>query len=373
MENDRHERLESAELAAILDGAVDAIITIDARGTIISANQPTQTMFGYSVAELMGVNVRKLMPEPYHTQHDGYIQTYCATGVKKIIGIGREVTALRKDGSVFPIHLAVSEVMFKGTRLFTGIIRDISDVKAAQRELELAQEKLVQKERLAAIGQTVTGLAHESRNAFQRSHACLAELSLDLTDMPESLLLVTKVQKALDDLHRLLEEVRLYAAPIVLDIRECNLVALVRESWQQVTEARSTRAHPEFEVIVADGFPEVCRLDSDRIRQVLRNGFENAVQASANDGKILVELELASDQIAQLVLKISDTGPGVAEKDRESIFQPFFTTRTKGTGLGLAITRRILDAHDGSISVGTAKSGGAEFVIVLPNRPGKPG
>lgn len=373
MENDRYERLESAELAAILDGAVDAIITINASGTIISANQPTQEMFGYPVAELKGVNVKQLMPQPYRDEHDNYIRNYCETGVRKIIGIGREVTGIRKDGSVFPIHLTVSEVMFRGSRLFTGIIRDISDVKAAQRELELAQKKLVQKERLAAIGQTVAGLAHESRNAFQRSHACLAELSLDLTDMPESLLLVTKVQKALDDLHRLLEEVRLYAAPILLDIQEYHLEALVRESWQQVNEARSPGANQELEIIVPDGFPTACLVDGDRIRQVFRNVLENAVQASQSSGKIIVELERVSDPIDQLVLKISDTGPGVAEKDRESIFQPFFTTRTKGTGLGLAITRRILDAHGGSICVGAAKSGGAEFVVALPNRPGKPG
>ncbi len=371
MQKDRHERLESAELAAILDGAVDAIIMINAQGTIISANPPTQKMFGYPLEELKGENVKILMPEPYREQHDRYLHNYCSTGIKKIIGIGREVVGRRRDGSVFPVHLAVSEVMFESGQLFTGIIRDISDVKATQRELELAQAKLLQKERLAAIGQTVTGLAHESRNAFQRSHACLAELSLDLKDMPESLLLVNKVQKALDDLHRLLEEVRLYAAPIILDLRNCDLAALVRESWQQVIDAKVTTPHPKFEVVMADGFPKICRLDSDRIRQVLRNVLENASQACESKGTIVVELGFGVAGQDQIVVAISDSGRGVVEKDRESIFQPFFTTRTKGTGLGLAITRRILDAHDGSISAGIAKSGGAKFVIELPNRQGK--
>ena len=155
------------------------------------------------------------MPSPYREAHDGYMKNYLESGQKKIIGIGREVVGRRKDGTTFPIHLAVTEIKVDGRRLFTGIIRDISDVKVAER-------KLAESERLAAIGQMVAGLAHESRNAFQRSHACLATLALDLTDQPESLKLVEKTQKALDDLNFLYEEVRDYAAPIVLEITACH-------------------------------------------------------------------------------------------------------------------------------------------------------
>ncbi|MDB4380180.1 PAS domain S-box protein, partial [Mariniblastus sp.] len=147
------------QLAAILDNAVDAIITINERGIMVAVNPGTENMFGFSKSDMLGNNVNMLMPAPYHENHDDYLSHYLASGVRKIIGVGREVVGRRKDGSVFPIHLAVTEIHIENERLFTGIIRDISDVKAVEK-------KLVQNERLAAIGQMMAGLAHESRNAL---------------------------------------------------------------------------------------------------------------------------------------------------------------------------------------------------------------
>ena len=156
--------LDEFQLKTILETAVDGIITIDFHGIIHSVNPAAERMFGHPPGELVGQNVSVLMPAPDSQQHDGYIAQYLKTGQPRIIGIGREVTGRRSDGSEFPVDLAVSEVGTGTPRLFTGIIRDISDWK-------IAQHQLVEAERLAAIGEAMAGLAHESRNALQRASA----------------------------------------------------------------------------------------------------------------------------------------------------------------------------------------------------------
>ena len=235
-------------------------------------------------------------------------------------------------------------------------------------EIESAQLKLVANERLAAIGQMVAGLAHESRNAFQRSHACLAELTLDLQEMPDSLQLVQKVQKALDDLNFLLEEVREYSAPINLERRECNLESLVKETWQQILDAKQLDAFPEIGIVAADETPEKVFCDCSRLQQVIRNLLENAIFACAQPGKIQVELYMETKPrgAAHFVVGVSDDGDGVPAENREEIFAPFFTTKTKGTGLGLAICRRIAESHRGSLTVSESEFSGAKFLLSIP-------
>ncbi len=352
------------QLAAILANAVDAIITIDERGIMVAVNPGTEKMFGFSRQELVANNVSMLMPSPYQESHDEHLAQYLASGVRKIIGIGREVVGRRKDGTVFPIHLAVSEVHINTQRLFTGIIRDISDVKAVEK-------KLVQNERLAAIGQMIAGLAHESRNAFQKSHACLTNLAFGVREQPESLELVHKVQNALDHLNSLLDEVRDYAAPIVIKTSPTDLESLVREIWQQISTAHAQTcklpSNIKFAIQASDGFPDKLKVDRVRMGQVIWNLLENARSAcDSTDGKILVELNLVGDAEHPFRIAISDNGPGVPRSDDSTIFEPFFTTKTKGTGLGLAICKRIVDAHQGTIALLNTEKSGASFVCQLP-------
>jgi PAS domain S-box-containing protein len=150
---------------AVLETAVDAIVSITSTGTIHRVNPATLKMFGYSRDELIGRNVSMLMPQPHRSEHDGHLRRYLETGIAGIIGIGRRVTACRSDGSEFPVHLAVSEFSLNGKRMFNGIVRDLT-------ELEQVHQQLLQSERLVAIGEMMTGLAHESRNALQRAQAC---------------------------------------------------------------------------------------------------------------------------------------------------------------------------------------------------------
>jgi PAS domain S-box-containing protein len=351
---------EVARSRAVLETAVDAIVTINSEGTISSMNPATMRMFGYSEQELDGQNVSVLMPEPFKGQHDEYLRTYLQTGKASIIGIGRQVVGRKKNGQEFPVYLTVSEFSVHGTRYFTGIIRDLT-------ELERVQKQLLQSERLAAIGQMVTGLAHESRNALQRAQACLDMLSLDLQDSPEQRDLARRATTALQDLHRLYEEVRSYAAPIHLEFRECDLSTIWRREWENVLavrrDKRITLIEPEENERLR------CEVDVHRMEQVFRNVLENAIHACSSDGVITIRASL-SDLNGEPAARIAvqDDGAGMSVDVAKHLFEPFFTTKQKGTGLGMAIVQRIMMAHGGSVTAGAIHPRGTEILFMIPIR-----
>ena len=466
-------------LQAILDTAVDAIISIDASGLIHMANPSAERMFGYDPNEMLGKNISVLMPTPYRDEHDKYLRDYLTTGNAKIIGVGREVMAIRKDGTTFPIDLAVSESVIGERHLFTGVLRDLTEHKIAEErvaglgriiehsvneiyifdaqslkfiqvnrgarenlgysmdelssmtpldlkpnmqqdafdcliaplrsqqqesiefetrhqraneslydvevhlqmstlegrevfvaiildvtERKLAEARVLQAERLAAIGQMIAGLAHESRNAFQRVQACLEMLELDLEEQQDSLELIQRAQKALDHLHYLYEEVRNYAAPLRLNKSVANLPDVWRETWANLEIQRHGK---QIELIeeLSTASPLVS-VDQHAFEQVFRNLFENGIAACPDQGVIRVKLAnatLAGENALRVT--VTDTGPGFNPVALTQVFDPFFTTKSKGTGLGMAITKRIVEAHAGTITLGNSNQG-AQVTLVIP-------
>ncbi len=349
---------EVARSRTILNTAVDSIITIDSQCVICAVNPATVKMFGYSAQELIGSNISILMPEPYRSEHDEYVASYVETRKPKIIGTGRHVTGRCKDGTEFPIHLAVSEFWVRGIQYFTGIIRDLT-------ELERVQKQLLQSERLAAIGQMVTGLAHESRNALQRAQACLDMLSLDLQENKEQLDLSRRAAAALQDLHRLYEEVRSYAAPLHLEFRECNLATICHKEWDNLA---TTRKGKELQLVdTAEARWVTCEVDVHRMEQVIRNILENAIHACGDAGAITISCkETTLGGGLALTITVKDDGVGMTKQVAEKIFEPFFTTKQKGTGLGMAIAQRIMMAHGGTITASPVEPRGSQIVLQVP-------
>ena len=349
---------EVARSRAVLNTAVDSIITIDHKCLICSHNPATERMFGFAAQELLGSNISLLMAEPYRSQHDSYVADYIQTRKPSIIGSGRRVTGRRKDGSEFPVHLAVSEFAARGQQYFTGIVRDLT-------ELERVQKQLMQSERLAAIGQMVTGLAHESRNALQRAQACLDMLSLDLQENKEQLDLARRATTALQDLYRLYEEVRGYAAPIHLEFRECDLATIWHKEWDNLAASRKGKLIKLVDA--ADSQRLNCEVDVHRIEQVMRNLLENAIYACGGEGTITIscqEAQCGTDPAAKIT--IEDDGCGMTPEVADQIFEPFFTTKQKGTGLGMAIVHRIMMAHGGSVMARPLEKGGSQIVLLFP-------
>ncbi len=271
-----------------------------------------------------------------------------------------EYRIIRPDGGVRWIHGRRSFLRgnSSGGRLLGGIATDITDRKEST-------ARALQAERLAAIGETMAGLAHESRNALQRSKACLEMLVLEVEDRPEALDLVARTMRAQEHLQQLYEEVRQYAAPIVLKRERVDVCQLWREIWADVTHTHSGKQLRIEED--CDGAPTEMEIDRFAIGRVFRNILENALDAAPHESKLTIRLNQAAiGRTPAVAISFRDEGPGIPSEQRAKIFEPFFTTKTKGTGLGMAIARRIVESHGGQIAVGAPDNGGAEIVVTLP-------
>ena len=228
-----------------------------------------------------------------------------------------------------------------------------------------AQHKLLRSERLAGIGQMVTGIAHESRNALQRIQSSSEMLELQLAKHDHALKHVRRVQEAQDDLRRLFDEVRSYAAPIRLERELSRLDATWQQAWDSLDTARRGR---NAQLAATVDTPDLtASVDRFRIVQLFRNLFENALAACRDPVRIRINCrDAVLHQQPAVEIRVRDNGPGLTPDVRRNVFEPFFTTKTKGTGLGMAIARRIVDAHGGYLAAGDAVDTGAEFVVTLP-------
>lgn len=352
------QRRSDVHMRAIVENAAEGIITIDEQGIVQSFNRAAEGMFAYRAEEVVGQNLKLLMPAPYCDEHDGYLANYAATRVKKIIGIGREVVGRRKDGTSFPVLLAVSEVVEGDRRTFTGLVRDISDLRTAQ-------ERLLQAERLAAIGEAMTGLTHESRNALQRMQSCLEMLAFRVTGNSEALELITRLQAAQDELHHLYEEVRQYASPVASRREPCNIGDALHDAWNDTIEANASRVAHLHEQ--GAGTNLVCDANRFALQQVFRNILENSLAASVDPVEIDVRYsDVELDGRPALRISLRDNGTGFTDDQAQRLFEPFYTTKMKGTGLGLAIVRRIVAVHGGRVDAGSVNEPGAEIIVTLP-------
>ena len=353
-------KLGESELRArtIIESAAEGIITIDEHGTIESFNEAAERMFGYDRADVISQSVKLLMPTGYRDTHDQGRANYFDTGEQQIMGTTRELVGQRKDGTTFPLLIAVSEMWLGERRLFAGIALDMTDLRAAQ-------SHAIQVERLAAIGEAMAGLAHESRNALQRSQAALEMLERSAGDRADARDLIGRIQAAQEDLHRLYEEVRGYAAPVTLRTQPEHVDLVMRDAWEKLVLLRSGRDAELTET--GKEFDLTCELDAFSLRRVFRNILENSLAASQDPVRICVTYrETKLDGRAAIEVSIRDNGPGLCEQAKLKMFQPFFTTKTVGTGLGLAIAKRYVEAHGGLIEVPGNSGNGAEFRITLP-------
>ena len=269
-------------------------------------------------------------------------------------------------GAIAALRNGASDYLIKPVDADTlrSRLRQLSEKRQAELALKAVNARMLQAERLAAIGEMMTGLVHESRNALQRGEACLEMLSLNLQGQPESLDLVARIQKAQKKLHGLFEEVRNYAAPIKLERTEHDLRDVLEETWENLVWLRQGR-NVSFNLPKSGPSPR-CSVDASRLEQVFRNIFENSLAACADPARIDVTwkpTKLVSRPAWQV--SIADNGPGMSPEQRQKIFDPFYTTKPTGTGLGMAISKRIIDEHDGTIAVNESCAEGTEIVITL--------
>jgi PAS domain S-box-containing protein len=350
-----HDTLEKSEarLQVILDHATAVILVLDRQGRILQSNPFFEQVTG---------RVADKLPEP---------DWFGTLVPHEDLGDARAAFARALAG---PEASQVSHrVVARGGRLrqfewahrmLPGVSGEVLTIGHDITELKEAQQRALQAERLAAIGQMVTGLAHESRNALQRSQACLEMLILKVDRRPEVLDLVTGIQEAQDDLHRLYEEVRNYATPIRLDRRACCLSEVLREAWVHLEpQWKGRRVHLWEHGLRAPR----CEADRFRLGQVFRNILDNALAACHDPVQIDVdwsEAEFEGELAVRVIVR--DNGPGLTPEQRYNLFEPFYTTKTQGTGLGMAIAKRIVEAHGGGITVDNGDGPGGKIIITLP-------
>lgn len=392
--------LESARLLeAIIDTAIDGIITIDNKGLVESINPAALTLFGYDAEEVIGNNISMLMPEPDRSAHDSYISNYKETGQKKIIGIGREVRGKKKDGTTFPFRLAVSEVFYQDKSIFTGFIHDLTKEKKAEDELlkhTLELEEIVRhrtKDLISLVSELekakadvsnslekekelnqlksrfVSMASHEFRTPLSsvQLSASLIEKYLERPDFQSVIKHINRIKGSVQLLNNILNDFlsleKLEAGVVAVNKQYINLVHLGEEISGEMQLICKKNQHIVYQ---HTGVDAEFYLDTHLLKNSIINLISNAIKYSGEDTFIEFSTEITEDTCTVVV---KDNGIGIPIEDQKNLFEPFFrahnTGSIPGTGLGLNIVKRYISLMDGELDYWSAINQGALFRMVF--------
>jgi len=335
---------------------------------IQSFSSAAEKQFGWNADEIIGHNVRRLMPQPYRDGHDGYLTHYLTTGEKRIIGIGRIVVGERKDGSTFPMELAVGEMRSSGARFFTGFVRDLTERQDTQTRMQELQAELMHISRLTALGEMASTLAHELNQPLSAIANYLSGgRKLLERAQPDTARAAEAIEKAADQALRagqIIRRLRDFVARGESDREIESLSKLVEEA-----SALALIGAKELGVRVSYSFDprvDLVLADKVQIQQVILNLIRNAIDAMMTSPTRALRISTeAADDNGLAHVSVADTGPGLNPEIAGRLFQPFMTTKAQGMGVGLSISRTIVEAHGGRIWVETNANGGATFHFTL--------
>ncbi len=348
-------RISDARWRAVVNAAVDGIIVIDSAGRIEAFNHAAEQMFGYTEAEVLGQNLRMLMPEPDRSRHDGYLQRYLETGEGRIIGIGRPVTALRRDGQLLPVHLSVGAMEIDGETHFTGILHDLS------RRTEL-EERLREATALARLGEMAAVIAHEVRNPLAAVRGAVQVIGSHLPPATADAAIIKEIIARIDGLSDLIQDLLVFARPPAPRPARIDLRSLLN------SVSGLLKRDPAFSALTIEIHSDAAPVSGDAtlLTIVFQNLLINSAQAMQGRGVVRVTVTVADGWHH---IEIADTGPGIPPEIRASLFRPFKTTKARGTGLGMATAKRLTELHSGRIDVVCPDAGGTIVTIHLPSLP----
>lgn len=363
---------------ALMDAAVDAIVIIDRQGLIQRFNRAAEKLFGYAEAEVRGQNVSLLMPEPHRSRHDGYLARYAQTGVAAIIGRGREETGLRQDGVAFPMLLSVGEIDQPGLQGYVGIIRDLTQMRQAQAQVRSLEEQLLHADRLVILGELTAGIAHEINQPLT-AIAAYADAGRKIVNRAGTAPGETAAAAPSQDMQAICERIggqARRAAEVVQRLRGLVRSGQVSKARHDINEIiKNILLLFEFEV-KKSGIdllffplepPEILYVDEIQVQQILVNLVKNSIDAIAESGRANGRVEIHVNTAGpEIIIAVTDNGPGVPEEHRSRLFDSFFTTKPKGVGLGLSICKTIAAAHGGTLRYEQPGEGGSRFTLSLP-------
>ena len=357
---------------AIMDAFIEAIIIMDTDGSIERFNKAAENMFGYKANEAIGLDISILMPDPDGANHGRYVDRYLATREARIIGIGREMTARRKDGTMFPMHLAVGEVGWHGKVSFIGLIRDLTDDKLAEERRLRQATDMIAASRLATMGEMAAAIAHEINQplAAIATYASAAERLLNAgpenTGDVKGALASVKAQA-----HRageIIRKLRSFVKPEVASLEVKDLQSVI-EDIRSLAELDARANNIQLSIDVANNLPEII-VDGVQIQQVilnlLRNGIDAMLDCDPDDRQLELHGYISSPD--EVRVDVIDRGHGISQSVRDSLFNPFFTTKTSGMGMGLAISQTIVKSHGGKLGFEDNPGGGTTFYVTLPTK-----
>jgi len=359
---------------SVLDTAVDGIIVADDKGRILIFNTACERLFGWSVGEVMGQNMKMLMPPDYAGEHDTYIDNYKTSGVRKIIGIGREVRGRHRDGTVFPIELSVGEALTPNGRQFIGILRDLRPRKEAEQRLNQLQTDLLHMARVSAMDEMGAALAHELNQpltavmlylqAVGRAHSRAAETGPPVEFESSIKPILDKAVRVAERAGNIIQRMRQFVEKREPERRLVELNPLVDDAveltllgYRRGTQVQRRLAEPSPTVMV----------DTIQIQQIVVNLVRNALEAVKSTPEPVIRISTLSHG-ATVRLTVTDNGPGVPADAIPNLFKAFSSSKRTGLGLGLAITRTIAQNHGGDLTVDPGGKGkGASFTLELPD------
>lgn len=363
----------NARITAILDTVVDGIITINERGIVETLNPAAVRIFGYAAAEVIGRNIKMLMPEPYHSQHDGYVGHYVATGEARVIGSGREVMGRRKDGSTFPMDIAVSEMRLSGERRFTGVVRDITERKQAENAILAAREEADTANR--AKSTFLATMSHEIRTPMNGVLGMIELLSLTKLDAEQRTTLEI-VRESGKSLLRIIDDILDFSKIEAGKLEVRPEVASIKKMIESVHNLFTGSASSKGLLLKHSTDPQISAavlVDPVRLRQILNNFISNALKFTPRGGTIEVKAELIerADGKDRVRFSVKDTGIGISAEQQRQLFQPFSqaesdtTRRYGGTGLGLTICRRLAGMMGGAVEMVSELGKGTTMILTL--------
>ncbi len=357
---------------AVMDALIEGIVITNDQGQIERSNKAAFEMFGYTSDELLGQNISILMPASESTKHAGYMNYYLRTGKAKIIGIGRELDGLHKDGTIFPIHLAIGEVSRHGSTHFIGMIRNLTDNKKAEERRLRMHTDMITASRLTTMGEMAAAMAHEINqplaaiaNYASASERLLAHGTDDIEDVKMALNHIkTQSHRAGDIIRRL----RSFVKPESVDLVSTDMNTIINEI-RPLAEVDANANNIALSFDVSTNLPEIVA-DQLQIQQVLlnllRNGIDAMIDNDPEDRHLELHCYISTPDTVQI--DVVDHGHGITEEAGKKLFHPFFTTKSTGMGMGLAISHTIVKSHSGALSFSNNLSGGATFSVTLPTK-----